>query len=621
MTITFIPNPPFTVDFRQYRQPEKIQETLTASGVAFRSLKLVALLFKAFGEAVFITLSYSGASFKQIVLGYYGKGFKFPENGYLVVFKAAIWVLNLGWCVITTTLRLFIHKAYPQSHEFLSKYSGEEINVAHIQTKEISIDVSGVDPTVKVDDLLQIYNEINFDDQEAPGYMASSSRQEDKKTYTKEELQESLGIFTRNVNQRFAFLGTPSAHDTPRLHAFYQQIEDTVRFSIHESNQQIAKFKNECGDGPYQGEDLKKYKGLLEDRARIAINLAIAGKHCGARYMGEAMEVYQTFRGDTAIQGETLEDHLVEVLARKRLAIAKEEIQTRLGASTHSYANYMANLGQILALPGTKNIIEQLSTSFDRSKFLASFFEKYTVDCIIDTVQDEVKRSQRFREKITDWIMDQIGEWDRVGRQQALQASLDKVQPILEQEGAPGLASDLQLLIDLSAHLRENHIELPSYGQGWDDFVQELINHKQSKEWINADPARGGHQKVRHRILSSCSQANLGENLFQLMESVIVRNDGNINWREACNQRDKILRISNVLQMRDPSVIERNLDDLEPIISSQTDQEWRMTFLDQFKLTDDDDPRNSPILVEGLSKELMEWLLVSQGVLLAQEVQ
>jgi hypothetical protein len=621
MTITFIPNPPFSVDFKQYREPEKVQETLTVSGVAFRSLKLVALLFKAFGEAVFITLSYSGASFKQIVLGYYGKGIKFPENGYLVVFKAAFWVLNLGWCVATTTLRLFIHKAYPLSHEFLSKYSGGEINVAHIRTEEISIDVSGVDQSVTVDNLLQIYDEINFDDQEAPGYMSESSRKEEQKTYTKEELREGLEAFTRNVNGRVAFLGTPSAHDTPRLHAFYQQIEDAVRFSIHESNQRIADFKNRHGDDPYKGEDLEKYKGLLEDRARIAIDLAIAGKHCGARYMGEAMEVYQMFCGETAIQGETLQDHLVEVLARKRLAIAKEEIQTKLGPSTHSYANYMANLGQVLALPGTKNIIEQLSTSFDRSRFLASFFEKYTVDCIIDTVQEEVKSSQRFREKITDWIMDQKGEWDRGGRQQALQESLRKVQSILEEAGDSGLANDLQLLIDLSAHLRESQLDLPSDEHGWDDFVQELLNMKPSKKWINADPARGGHQKVRNRILSSCSQANLGENLFQLIKSAVVEGKVNDSWKEVCSQRDKILRISNVLRMRDPSVIERNLSNLEPVISNQIDQEWRMNFLEQFNLLNDDDPRKSPILVEGLSPALMEWLLVSQGVLLAQEVQ
>ncbi len=619
MTITFIQDPLFSVDFRKYRQAEKVQETLTASGVAFRSLKLVALLFKAFGEAVFITLSYSGASFKQIVLGYYGKGFKFPENGYLVVFKAAFWVLNLGWCVATTTLRLFIHKAYPQSHEFLSKYSGGEINVAHIRTEEISIDVSGVAQNVTVDNLLQIYDEINFDDQEAPGYMSESSRKEEQKTYTKEELREGLEAFTRNVNGRVAFLGTPSAHDTPRLHAFYQQIEDAVRFSIHESNQRIADFKNKHGDSPYKGEDLEKYKGLLEDRARIAIDLAIAGKHCGARYMGEAMEVYQMFRGDTAIQGETLQDHLVEVLARKRLAIAKEEIQTKLGPSTHNYANYMANLGQVLALPGTKNIIEHLSTSFDRSRFLASFFEKYTVDCIIETVQEEVKHSQRFREKITDWIMDQIGEWDLVGRQQALQASLSKVQSIiLEEAGDSGLANDLQLLIDLSAHLRDNRIELPSYEAGWDDFVQELLCEDEAEAWVRK---KGVYSEIKNRILFSCSQANLGENLFQLMKSVIVEGQVYVSWKEACSHRDKILRISNVLRMRDSSVIERNLSNLDPVISNQIDQDWRMNFLEEFKLLDDYDPRNSPILVEGLSKELMEWLLVSQGVLLAQEVQ
>ncbi|MBP7073767.1 MAG: hypothetical protein KBA81_00075 [Rhabdochlamydiaceae bacterium] len=619
MNITFIQNPLYVVDFSRY-QSDKSSEPSTVQGIAYRSLKLVALLFKAFGEALFITLSYSGASFKQIVLGYYGKEFKFPANGYLVIFKAAFWVLSLGWCVVTTTLRLFIHKAYPQSHEFLSKYSNE-INVAHIRTQELSIDVSNVDASVKVDDLLQIYEGINFDNRQVPGYMSSSSRKEGDKTYTKDELRESLAIFIGNVNQRVAFLGTPSAHDTPRLHAFYQQIEDAVRFSIHESNQRIADFKNTHGDGPYKGESLKRYNDLLEDRARIAIDLAIAGKHCGARYMGEAMDVYQIFRGDTAIQGETLEDHLVEVLARKRLTIAKEEIQTNLGASTHSYANYMSNLGQILALPGTKNIIEQLSTSFDRSKFLASFFEKYTVDCIIDTVQDEVKRSQSFREKITDWIMDQVGEWDLEGRQQALQERMGKVQPILGKEVDSGLANDLQLLINLSSHLRENQIKLPSYEHGWDDFVQELLNLKQAKKWINADPARGGHQKVRYRVLSSCSQANLGENLFQLMESVIVNGQVNVSWKEACSQRDKILRISNVLRGTDPSVIERNFGDLGPVILNQIDQEWRVNFLERFELTDDEDPKKSPILVEGLSKELMEWLLVSQGVLLAQEVQ
>jgi hypothetical protein len=719
-TITFIQQPPFVIDFKQYSTGTKSEEDQTAQKAAFKALKLIPVIVASLAEASYSTLKHSGSSFKVIVLGFYGDWSKFrmPADFYLVVFKVAFWVLGLGWCTVTTTLRLTSEKLFPTSSQFLKNYADGGIDIRHIKTNELGIDVSEVPTDVTVDNLAQIFSEINFTDPQKEGYMASSSRKEGDTTYTAAALSEALNVFIHHVKNRVAFLGTPPAYDMPRLSAFYQQIENAVRYSIDKSNKDIADFKALNGNGDYEGEELKKYKDLLEDRARIAIDLAIAGKHCGARYMGEAMTIYGNMRGESANDNGSLADCITELLARKRTEIANQHIQTHLGSGTHAYNKYMANLGQVLALPGTENIIEHLDTTFDRDQFLRFFFQDYTVDFIIETIQVEIKRSQGFREKIVDWIRDYPNDWkksdyaaavEQFATQALSQLNPESVSPAMQNAiqfeklvarlknnvVLPVLGDDMDKFIEelfemeavklfqgtefaeLSSLVREQKssalqlactltrlnaesytkaesaldalaaacmrqaennqskqnidhvsnlveylkfvsaekIDLPRLEESWDDYINELFNLEAAKAWRDHRFSTLNRiQKIQksQELKTFCSRP-----LPNQEELALLKNQNGEGLLTALCERSHrkfiIGKIRSVVPLEEDTVVRvmKEPEALEQAVIDKLEQQRRAEFMAAFKLE---------TINEGISAALMEWLAVSQNVLLPQEV-
>jgi hypothetical protein len=501
----------------------------------------------------------------------------------------------------------------------------------------------------------------------------------------------------------------------PRLSAFYQQIENAVRYSIDKSNKDIAAFKTLNGDRNYEGEEFKKYNGLLEDRARIAIDLAIAGKHCGARYMGEAMTIYGNMRGESTNDKGSLADCITELLARKRAEIANQHIQTHLGAGTHAYNKYMANLGQVLALPGTENIIEHLDTSIDRSKFLTIFFQDYTVDFIIETIQAEIKRSQAFREKILDWIRDYPNDWKKsdyadaveqfaaqaqsqlnadsvsTAMQNAIQfqnlvnhvknsqdllflgddmdkfieqlfeletvklfqgtefaelsplvreqklnalqlacklANLDAKDYIHSYGALDALASacmskakndqsqqNIDHLSSLVEHLKSAEIELPKLEESWNDYIDELFALDAAKEWrasrfskLNSIQKAGKVQELKNL----CSRPVPSEEELAVLKT---QNARELLTALCERSRRKLLigRVRSVVPLEEETVVRimKEPAGLQQAVTDKLEQQRQIEFLSAFKLE---------TINEGISAALMEWLTVSQNVLLPQEV-
>lgn len=655
--ITYIDNPRFEVDFKQFCSVSLKIEDQKAQNIASSLFHLIAVFTSSAIKASCTTLRYSGTSFKHIVLGFHGswKEFRLPKDIHLVVFKVAFWILSLGWCATTTAIRLSMQELFPSTPIFLAKYAMQGINIEHIRTNEIAIDMSRVEAPVRVDDLMQIYDAINFDNQNSPGYMAPLSRTESHTTYSVEELRKSLEDFIKRVKNREAFLGTPPHYDTFRLMTFYQQIENAVRFSIDASNKQIASFQEMHGKEieKYDERAMKTYSNLLEDRARIAIDLAIAGKHCGARYLGEAMVVYKNAQGDGLLHKGSLQDCIIELLARKRYEIATAQIQGYLGINTHSYNKYMANLGKILALPGTENIIEYLDNDLNREKYLKYFFEAYTIDVIIDTIQEEFKKSQLFREKITDWIKDQVADWQKNQYQaEAKQMTSDVLQAMSEPFDVkcpewPLFSEFIQML------QYSDNISLPKVGDNWGEFLDNLFNLEGVKQWRdNKFPDSQVLQQLR----------NKGENIDALdsnkqkFKAMVFRKAKIEELKALClmplpsslelahlkvqDKKDLLMELSNRFQKRlviekVRKVIDLEVDTLARIIVKPNDE--RKKSVEEAILSRKDLDRRNEFLAQIAEKhiiekevkeqkkefkmtpEMIEWLTVSQGIFNTQD--
>jgi hypothetical protein len=444
-TIVFIQEPLFQVDFRQYSSfLEKDQKNPSIrqriQSAALFSLKCVKCFFIAVPQAAYVTIKHSKKSFEYRVLGLHGKDpfgydvLEIPQTFYILVVRINCWVAGLIFCCASTTVQILIKNFKSHSSATLKHFLSNEFNFEHIQTKDLSIDVSKVPQNIRVDDLLKAFDEINFSKPAAPGYMSPTALQEHITTYSVEDLKKSLQTFVSHVNGRASFLGTPPSHDIPRLMRFYQQIENAVRVSIHAVNQDLEEFlrKNPGSFTDYPSDRKKEYKNLLENRARLVIDLAIAGKHCGARYMGDAMSCYQSFgkTNQNQIEG-TLESDLFELLANKRKEIAEEKA-ARLGNDAHTYSEYMAKMGEILALPGTRDVIEHLRSSLDHNELLRDFSSSYTVDVIIDTVQKHFKTCKPFQQKVYDWLQIHAEEWNKEQFQKDFDEVNKEISPVME---------------------------------------------------------------------------------------------------------------------------------------------------------------------------------------------
>ncbi len=624
--------PSYTADLDMYQDRKKATTLEKVQACTQRSFQLVGIFFVSSKDALFGTLGSAGISFKYTVLGYYGSWsrIRFLENAHLIVFKIVFWVASMGWGIIATTSRLFSERASPGHSLFLKQFASDEINVDHIKTEESSLDASNVPEGITVDTLRELFHKINFDNENAPGYMAEGTRREITRILSKEELENQLNTFIHRVNTREAFLGTPPGHDVPRLMDFYQQIEDAVRLSIDKVVKDVTEFETQNGTNisSFSVEQKRTYNNLLETRARLVLDLAIAGVHCGARYMGEAMDAYYKIYNEEGVSNDKdLQGTLIEILAKKREEIAKEEAQ-KLGTDTHQFTKYMGNMGRLLGIPGTKNIIEHLSRSIDTYKLSTDFFQRYTVDTIINTIQEKVKISQNFREKITDWIKDQVRDWNRE-KYEDIDGIVEKIENIRNNPlTETPLSLHFQTLQNLLIGLKKDNIPLQEK-ENWDDFLTELFTLDKAKEKLNA--------QNRNSIKTSCSEVALGPELLQELRGVIASGDftpiPSDRYLPRFIEKQKIQEMKKVLPLtRDDTLLrllKKEIDLLESVQNHQ-EQVHQGDFLDFLDLENilkkitsasKEDLTGTKNLTDDENRayqRLIEWLLVSQKILRPQ---
>ncbi len=661
MHIQFIENPPFVVDFAEFNEKPPVNHLYST---VRKTMTVAIAIFTSVGQAVYLTIINSPKSFKHVIVNYWTQTLNHGQitEGTLIMlvcvtaYKIFYWMGCMAWCTVTTSFRLFKEKAYPMDPlAILSRYS-DEIDMRHIRTNELALDTSDVPEDVKVNDLIRIFDQIDFIEPldltfnpplKNLDYIPPESRREgttanDVVEYSGQELKEALKNFVNKVDNRVAFVGTPPLYDTPRLLAFYQQIEDAVRISIHQSNQSIAAFETAHGvdRNAYNTEVRNEYSNLLEDRFRIALDLAIAGKHCGSRFMGDSMEIHDYFAKDKSSISGSLEDDLIELLAKSRKEVAKRQIAA-IGNNTHIYPDYMTSLGELLAIPGTKNIVEHISNSINKDDSLKNFFTEYNVKHILDTIQAEIQRSNSMRIKVIDWLKEQCKDRNIEAVRIDSPEKINQIKQIIAHPDAydHSIAEDNEHLLSLCHHLHKENSELPSLND-WNDFLNELFALDQAKEFVantlqdfsikelrrlQAIPkkeiseeeckklqemARKLQNKIR-QIKNSCSEQLLGKTVINVMKDLIGSNIpiSQDVFIQRFKRIEKIKKLKKVIALPD-NTIERILNgqaNLEQVVNDHLDLQRRREFIDQLKVED--------IERDGLSKKLMEWMIVSHHIL------
>jgi hypothetical protein len=437
-TIRYIEDPTFEVDFRRFSAEQSRKTTDTyINRIESEVFFLISLTFWSVARGLYDTTRSLGKTFRYIVIYGTTTAPRLPTDIYVLIFRVILWAAATQWAAITSTLRYFA-TGYIEAHggfsNILEPHANSEkvksrIDLSHFRFQLSQIDASGVPDAITLDRLLDWYDQIVFNDRKSLHY----------KKHPAESNREGLEKFVKTVKGGRAFLGTPPAHNAVALERFYRQITNAVRVSMHRVQQKMDVFKARMwaeGKNPdvlgkevrndsenrefsrFTDQEKNEYQNLFEDLAKIATDLSIAGKYCGARFMGEALSLHHYTGGsNVSSEGKTLEENLREILAHGRKEIAERQVQrymsSRGSVDTHNYTKYMSQMGVILSLPGVEDVIEYLSGELDTDKYLELFFKEYTVNYIIDLINETVKKSQSLRERIIDWVRDQYGDWKR----------------------------------------------------------------------------------------------------------------------------------------------------------------------------------------------------------------
>lgn len=623
MTVTLIANPPFQVNFQAYNPSlspvrSSLQKVSDVASKVFAIMKIVGL--SAY-QTVRTNISTVLTSFQHIVLGVSRGRFNPPTSLTILAFRVAVWagffMLGFIFSTISTVRQNLI--ALPSQ---LASYLPNSIDGRHLVAKSTAIDMHNVPAAITVDKILELYNEINFTNPQAPGYMPPSTRQESYGSnvvnFDVYSLRGHLTTFVNHVNDRDAFLGTPPSYMMAQLMKFYQKIEDATRFNINKVVSEYDEFmlqhigQNITKEHP----DYNRYNELLQAKARLAIDMAIAGAHCGARYMGDAMDAYLANQGDLAANNQGLQAKLFYLLGKSRETIARGQIQEHLGFDTHAFSKYMANLGTLLGIPGTEDIVEYLTGNrFDRDRFLRLFFEAYTPDHIRDEVQKEIKRSQEFREAVFDWLKDRSKDWKKDEYKALVEKIVSEIKPV---EVSTTFTKVGYFIVMLHGLKKTGRLDLKDL-EKWDDFLTELFVLPYSKELIP-------NPLDRHNLKSLLLNAQLVSQLQGLVQAIANGQELNLEEvKKISNTMDKAgavkqAIIKNNLPPIDMDVLYRAVEsnaNLTTIIQDHVDHQRNAEFLEAITRSDefpDEDPAIT-VTQHGLRQEVLNWILYENQVL------
>lgn len=571
-----------------------------------------------------------------------------PSNFYVTLTKVAIWSIRFLCSLTCTTYSLMLKKNSLQSKNIMLSFLcvNENLNERHIHTSSTAIDVSHIPNTVEIEQLLAIFDLINFEDPKNCRYMAPSNLKDDNTVCSREALRTGLMTFIRHVKGKVLFIGVPSSFDMSAVTDFYEQIENSVRYTLHKYQQDLDIFVAQHGQDPngYSEEGFKQYKNCLENLSRLALTFAIAGLHCGGRYLGDATFVLQSLLDKTPLENQTLETRIHQILAIERLQIVDNLAAIEAKSNPHLKNKYLQEMGSILGLPQTKGIIEALQKDFDLEEHLIQFFKRYTTDHIIKTVQKHIYKEQDLVEQILDWMKDQVKDWKKEYYLEEVSKQTKKIEDYLNKYLANSILvnpikqfKDFKTFIDLVNYLKETNPQVLAFtNKNWEEFVDTVLYSPAAKESCQnyllelSEKEKTSPIILRNKIQQSCSEESLGKGIIDLFQNEYQKKSFlNMDlFSDLLLQNQQIDDIyCNIIPMLKPTIrrILNKKTTVEECVHDYYEQCRRNDFLENLLLknsnnliSDSSNKEFYNLKTEPFQPQLMEWLLVSNNVFLPQ---
>lgn len=313
---------------------------------------------------------------------------------------------------------------YPYTATEFIEYAGFSIDPEHLK-HNVRSEIPPKPEGATLDELVQIFEEVNFTDPQKPHYFNPADFESETGTRLVRDLSEMLEVdFIKKIKTRRSYNGTPNA-GSAALEIFYSTIERSVLHTIKK---------------------LKTTQDPLQ-KAKTIIEYLRAAKFCGGRIMNVSLDRY-----DAVVQEipPSFEKTIYELLGEFRkhlldsLVLAGEQ-------SVHVANKYFECLADDLNLPNkTAKFIDPHAAAVDKNELRMRFDKLYRPlqimnDCLYLRLQEEGLRNQ-----CIDWFKANVPqEFDRE-RIEPIKAKLAE----FEARGAP-------------------RAEIVQFLQGHEIFVQE----------------------------------------------------------------------------------------------------------------------------------------------------
>lgn len=607
MAITLIDTPRFVFTPGQRQFKIFTIENVTKAGIkAFCTLRLA---INCYIESSWQVLPQALQVYKVFVIQPLGD-MRYIASGA----RAALFILATAAtiaCVALWILGQTVHKLYCHYQDAKTMVKVEifcnklGLNEQHFRSYRTKLSTREVPANITIQRLLTVFDEINFDNPTHPGYFPPLALKDEGKPIARADLRSGLQTFISRVANREPFVGTPPAHERRSLSGFYQQIEDAVRVVLFTLLSELEISKKEGLKSTF-------YQNALENLGRFVIDIAIASRLCGARYMGEAMSMHDIYRGGFERGVGTLDYHLTELLAEERKRIVLGQILPK-EQNAHDYTLKLSRLGRMLGLPHTENIVESIKTNFDLRHELESFFRIYKRDHIIQIVQTEFKTSQDFREKFVEWVKSQMGGW-AYESYKIDQAILEQLRnALVEREVSMDEETKLlDLFMECYNSFLTHSDKVFSANTPWKDVLDEIFSDEQVKTLLRQkfkDPL--ARRKIENLLTLKLCEDTIGQEC-----TAALRTHSAENQEKSCkllrSAWEKSKRASNAQKILPLprhsllSVIDLKAD-LKDVYEAYLEREREASFLEALQI--------EHLSTNGANASVIDWLLISHGIL------
>ena len=282
------------------------------------------------------------------------------------------------------------------------------VNSRHMQVATAEVVIPQAAPIDIRKELVSIFDSINFTDPNLPGYkdLDKVNKNESRDPATRKKLKEGLERYVTLTLARKHFLAVPE--NPNEMKRYFDTLNNLAQHLTHHLVQLTKEAKEAKTD--------KERDLILADRNELVIELALAGRWCGTRFMGIAQNLVLPLFSGTS-QAQSLASVLRSQLQELRMQCLHKAIQEEEFVSVHTYNRYMFLLGGEVGLTRASGSYadEEYSGHITKEHARGAFDRHYTRFAIFDRMLtaingDETGKKLIDREQVLDWFKEHVDD-------------------------------------------------------------------------------------------------------------------------------------------------------------------------------------------------------------------